>query len=118
MRSNESLLLDMLLSAETAKQFIEGMNREQFEISRLHQSAVIRELEIIGEAARNLPQDFKELHPQVEWVKISGLRNRIVHAYFAIDLLIIWEVLQNDLDTLIGWLKQQIPPDEETKGTS
>lgn len=73
MRSNASLLLDMLLSAQTAKQFVVEMTREQFDASRLYQSsATIRELEIIGEAARNLPQDFKDLHPQIEWVKILG----------------------------------------------
>jgi uncharacterized protein with HEPN domain len=54
-------------------------------------------LEIIGEAARQLPEEFKRVHKHVPWIQISGLRNRIVHDYFGLDLEIIWEIIQHDL---------------------
>jgi uncharacterized protein with HEPN domain len=62
--------------------------------------AVARNLEIIGEAARQLPEEFKQLHTQVHWTQIAGLRNRIVHDYFGLDLEIIWEIIQHDLPEL------------------
>ena len=56
-----------------------------------------RNLEIIGEAARRLPKDFTNQHSEIEWVKIVGLRNRIVHEYFGVDLQIIWQILKKDI---------------------
>lgn len=62
--------------------------------------AVVRNLEIIGEAARQAPDDFAAAHSIVPWRRIAGLRNRIVHDYFGLDLDIIWEVIQTDLPQL------------------
>ena len=62
--------------------------------------AVARNLEIIGEAARQLPEEFKQIHTQIPWNQIAGLRNRIVHDYFGLDLEIIWEIIQHDLPEL------------------
>jgi uncharacterized protein with HEPN domain len=61
------------------------------------QDAVVRNLEIIGEAANRLPQEFKVRHADIEWPKIVGLRHRIVHDYFGIDLKIIWRIINEDL---------------------
>jgi uncharacterized protein with HEPN domain len=58
---------------------------------------VVRNLEIIGEAANRLPDSFKDEHSEIEWIKIIGLRHRIVHEYFGVDLGIIWEILRRDL---------------------
>ena len=62
--------------------------------------AVVRNMEVIGEAANRLPDEFKERHSDIEWYKVVGLRNRIVHEYFGIDLEIIWQILQRDLPSL------------------
>jgi uncharacterized protein with HEPN domain len=61
---------------------------------------VVRNLEIIGEASNRLPDDFKDKHTQIEWYKVVGLRHRIVHEYFGIDLKIVWQILQKDLPAL------------------
>jgi uncharacterized protein with HEPN domain len=61
---------------------------------------VIRELEIIGEASRNLSTDLCQSHPEIPWKQIIGLRNRVIHAYFDIDLLAVWEIAGEDLPIL------------------
>ena len=62
--------------------------------------AVIRNLEVIGEAAKNLPQNMKDIHPEIEWRKITAIRNIVVHQYFGIDNVIIWDVISTKLDPL------------------
>ena len=62
--------------------------------------AVVRNLEVLGEAARQMPEDFVAKHPEVPWRTIAGLRNRIVHDYFGLDLEIIWQIISQDLPPL------------------
>lgn len=64
------------------------------------QDAVVRRLEIIGEAARSIPAESQESHEEIPWADVIALRNRIVHAYFAINLTIVWDVVQHDLPRL------------------
>lgn len=94
------LLGDICEAIERIQEYIERMSFESFSNDRKTIDAVVRNLEIIGEAANRLPDDFKENHPQVEWYKVLGLRHRIVHEYFGIDLQIIWQILQKDLPEL------------------
>ena len=68
--------------------------------------AVARNFEIVDEAANRLPDEFKENHSSIEWHKIVGLRHRIVHEYFGIDIAIIWQILQKDLPSLRNTLSQ------------
>jgi len=70
--------------------------------------AVVRNFEIIGEAANRLSDDFRISNPQIEWDRIRGFRNRIVHEYFGIDYEIIWDIIENDLDTLIQQIESLI----------
>lgn len=64
------------------------------------QDAVIRNLEIIGEAAKNLPDDFREMHPQVSWRAVSGMRDKLIHDYFGVNLNIVWEVVEKEIPSL------------------
>lgn len=82
------------------------MSLEDFSKDRKTIDAVARNLEIMGEAANRLPDEFKEIHSDVEWYKIVGLRHRIVHEYFGVDLQIIWRILQKDLPELRRSLSQ------------
>ncbi len=78
------------------------MEREDFVSSGMAADAVVRNLEIIGEAANRLPKEFTDKHPEIEWRKIIGLRHRIVHDCFGVDLDIIWAITRRDLPGFIS----------------
>lgn len=100
-RPVDLLLGDIVESIERVEQYIKGISFEEFIKDQKTIDAVVRNLEIIGEAASRLPDDFKERHSNIEWHKVVGLRHRIVHVYFGIDLQIIWEIVQKDLPLLL-----------------
>lgn len=99
-RPVELLLNDMLDSIDRIEQYTEGMSFESFSNDQKTIDAVARNLQIIGEAASRLPEEFKEKHSNLEWHKIVGLRHRIVHDYFGMDIEIIWQILAKDLPGL------------------
>lgn len=94
------LLDDILESVQKARRYVAGLDREAFLSDEKTADAVVRNLEIIGEAAGRLPERFRSQHGEIEWRRIVGLRNRIVHEYFGIDLAIVWEILQHELPEL------------------
>ncbi len=90
-------ILDAILRIES---YLSGVSKEQFLENGLLQDGVVRQLEVIGEASRNLSDEFQESHPEVPWGEIVGLRNRIVHAYFKIDFKVAWDIARDDLPSL------------------
>ena len=96
-RSLELLVEDIWESIEKIERYTEGMTQEKFQNDEKTTDAVVRNFEIIGEAAGRLPEDFVDRNSAIEWVKIVGMRNRIVHEYFGVDLQIVWQILKNDL---------------------
>ena len=105
-RSPLLLIEDMLEAAEKVAKYIDGYDFDRFVADERTADAVIRNLEIIGEAANRLPLKLKNTFRQVEWAKIIGLRNRVVHEYFGVDLAIVWHIAQNDLPLLEHRLKE------------
>lgn len=104
-RPIDILLEDMWEAVERIRQYTAGMSQEGFLQDQRTSDAVVRNLEIIGEAANRLPGDFKERHSDCEWEQIVGLRHRIVHDYFGIDLRIVWRIVQKDLPAFQVQLK-------------
>ena len=94
------LLEDILLAIQKIGRYTAQMDHEAFLRDELVIDGVARNLEIIGEAVRQLPEEFRRVHSQIPWTQIAGLRNRIVHDYFGLDLEIIWEIIQHDLPEL------------------
>lgn len=101
MRRDDAYLLDMLVAARKAVTFTEELTYTQFMQSDLHQNAVLKVLEIVGEGASRVSEDARETYSEITWPQIVGLRNRIVHGYFEIDLEIVWKIVQEDLPPLI-----------------
>jgi uncharacterized protein with HEPN domain len=96
-READLLLEDIRSAVARIERYTSGMERERFLADEKTIDAVVRNLEVIGEAVRWLPDEFKRQHPGIPWGQIAGLRNRIVHDYFGLDLEIIWQVLQTSL---------------------
>ena len=94
---DQAYLLDILIAARKALQFVEGLTYEEFVGSEIHQSAVIRPLEIIGEAARMISDQAKAEQPDIPWGEMIGMRNRLIHEYFNINLSTVWDTVRNDL---------------------
>ncbi len=88
---------DMLEAMNKIERYTKGMSSNEFEGSEVVVDAVIRNLEVIGEAAKNIPEEIKEKYPDIPWNRIIGLRNIAIHEYFGIDLNIIWEIVTNNL---------------------
>jgi uncharacterized protein with HEPN domain len=107
-RDHLLLLNDILESAIKIKKYTENLSLEHFLNDDKTVDAVVRNLEIIGEAANRINLEIKEQYPKVEWKRIKGLRNRIVHDYFGIDYEIVWSIIENDLDNLIEEVEQII----------
>ena len=112
MRDDAAYLLDILIAARDALSFVLGLTWEQFEESRLHQNAVIKTIEIIGEAAGRLSNETKTTHAEIPWAEIIGMRHRLVHGYFEVNVRYVWDTVQRDLQPLIALIEPLVPPEE------
>ena len=112
MSRDDALVLDIILAAEDAQNFVRDMDFTAFETSRLHQNAVIRSLEVVGEAAGKLSTEFKSSYPNLPWRNIISMRNRLIHTYNEVNLDIVLAVVHDDLPQLIATLKPLIPPND------
>jgi uncharacterized protein with HEPN domain len=95
----------MLDNALKAKTLMRGKTREDLDSDWVDTLALVRLLEVIGEAANRVPDEEQRLRPEIPWSQIIGLRNRLIHGYDAIDLDILWQVVLQDLDPLIESLE-------------
>ena len=91
---------DILDNIKNIESFSKGLNKEKFERNKLRQNAIIRCLEIIGEAAKNIPDYFREKYPIIPWKKIAGFRDVLSHAYFGVSIERVWNIIELDLPTI------------------
>lgn len=99
-RESGLLIEDIVISIKKIRRYTEGLTLEEFFKDEKTIDAVVRNFEIIGEAANQIPKPDKIKFKQIEWRKVIGLRNRIVHEYFGIDLNIVWQIKENYLNEL------------------
>lgn len=114
--NDAALLLDMWLAARDARGFLEGVDRAAFLASRLHQNAVIRSLEVIGEAAGKVSSAIQASHSDNPWRDIIGMRHRLIHGYTEARLDLVWTVAQERLGPSIVALAPLIPDEGAAEG--
>jgi len=91
---------DMLNAILNIEEYVGHAGFEEFRKSKLVRDAVIRNLEIIGEAAKNIPKEIKEEHSEIQWREIAGLRDILIHRYFDVNIRILWDVIKDKLPYL------------------
>lgn len=103
---NENIgLRHMLDHAREATTLVQGKTRSDLDSDRVLNLALIRLLEIVGEAANRVSKEARALHPEIPWPQIIGLRNRLIHGYDAVDNDILWQILVHDLPALVTTLE-------------
>jgi uncharacterized protein with HEPN domain len=100
MRHNQVFLKHILDEIDFVTRETEGKKFEEFIKNEMLKRACSRSLEIIGEAAKNLSLDFKRQYKEIEWKKISGLRDKMIHGYFGVNWDIVWDVMRNQIPKL------------------
>jgi uncharacterized protein with HEPN domain len=100
------LVEDILESCDKILNYTAGLSFDEFAADPKTVDAVVRNFEIIGEAAGRLPEEFKDAHPEIDWFRIRGFRDRIVHDYFGIDHSIVWQIIDNFLPELMNILSK------------
>ncbi|HLE61576.1 MAG TPA: DUF86 domain-containing protein [Pyrinomonadaceae bacterium] len=105
-RDYRLFLEDMQLSCEKISRYVEGLSFAQFVSDEKSYDAVLRNLQVIGDAVKQIPEEVRQKYSAVEWRKIGGFRDFVVHEYFGIDQDILWDVIKNQVPTLLEQIKQ------------
>jgi uncharacterized protein with HEPN domain len=111
-RDDRIRLQHMLDSAREALSFTNGLNRADLDANRMLALSLVKCIEIVGEAAARVSQETRQQVPQIPWQDIVGMRNRLIHAYFDIDLDRVWDTVVADLPALIVLLEIALPDPE------
>jgi uncharacterized protein with HEPN domain len=105
-REYRDFIIDMIEAADMVASFIQGMNKEQFLADKKTQFAVVRALEIIGEAAKKVPDSIRSRYPDLPWREISGMRDKLIHDYFGVNNEVVWKTAVEDVPEIAANLKQ------------
>ena len=113
MRNYRLYIKDIFEAMSAVQTFVEGMDFDAFVADDKTASAVVRKLEIIGEASKNVPEEVRQKYPQVPWRQMAGMRDQIIHAYFAVDYAVVWDTLKVDIPPLQPIIAQILKDLEE-----
>jgi len=107
MKRDDSVYLQHILAAiSRIQEYLAGVTYDEFTENHLLQDGVVRQLEIIGEATRQISTEFQDMHPDLPWSQMVGIRNRLAHAYFEVNLPIIWDTARVNLPPLKAQVEQ------------
>jgi uncharacterized protein with HEPN domain len=104
-------LVDMLKAARKVVEYATGLDELSFIDSSRDQNAILRQLTIVGEAAKRVSDEFRKSHPEVPWRRVAGFRDVVVHDYFKVDLEEVWRIVQGDVPALIAVIEPLVPPE-------
>jgi len=107
-RGHLEYLADMREAIVRVQSYTSGVTYGQFLVDPKTQDAVIRNIEIIGEAAKHMPATITSAHPEIEWKSIAGMRDKLVHDYFGVNMDILWDVLTTKLPALFGQIDRML----------
>lgn len=107
-REYDDYLRDMLENAELALTFVNGMEYDKFFEDEKSKYAVMRALEVSGEAARQVPENVRKVAPEIPWREITGMRNKLMHEYFGANMKVVWRTVQEDLPVIIPALRKML----------
>ncbi len=113
MKHNEVYLRHILDEILFLLKTTEDLNYEAFLENEMYTRAFSRSFEIIGEAVKNLSSDFRKKHNDIEWKKIAGMRDKIIHNYFSVDYTILWDAIKNKLPDVKEKIQDILSPKEE-----
>ncbi len=105
-REYRDFIIDMIEAADMVASFIQGMNKEQFLADKKTQFAVVRALEIIGEAAKKVPDSIRSRYPDLPWREISGMRDKLIHDYFGVNNEVVWKTAVEDVPEIAANLRR------------
>lgn len=100
MRRDEKILFDIADAARLVMEFTQGLDYEQFKQDIKTQSATLHQLMIVGEAAKQISEGWRNQHPEIPWTEIGRMRDHLIHRYFNVKLTIVWDAIQNDAPVL------------------
>jgi len=105
-RRDQDYLSDILEAIKRIKIYTKGMTFSQFIKNNKTQDAVVRNIEVIGEATKHLSNEFRKKHPQVPWKEMAGIRDKMIHHYFGVNYEIVWTIVKQELTLLINQVKE------------
>ena len=110
-KNDTARLRHMRDAANEALSFVKGRQKDDLKKDRMLVNALVRSIEIIGEAASRVSLETRTRCPTIPWNQVVGMRNRLIHAYFDVDLDRVWDTISGDLPALINELEKVVPPD-------
>jgi uncharacterized protein with HEPN domain len=99
-REYKDYILDVYNSIEEIEKFVDGFSFDKFQNDKKTIYAVVRAIEIIGEAAKNIPPSIKKKYDKIKWTKLKGMRNRLIHEYFGVNIKVVWKTIKEDIPEL------------------